>query len=228
MSFALVYIVASLMIATAVIFLVLVYRKRGTLLPPDVVERLGALLSVALIIVAGLLLFVTLRVDSGEGFTRPEGPHLTDTELGAPAPDFAFTLLDTREESNLADYRGKVVLINWWATWCAPCLEELPALNELQKKYEDRGLAVLTISDESRETLADFDEDLPLHTIAGYVKSASDLPDPFRRTLQVRPTSYVIDSEGIIRDFVLGAQDLPAFERMIRPYLSNALASGSL
>ncbi|MEX0599457.1 MAG: TlpA disulfide reductase family protein, partial [Rhodothermales bacterium] len=149
---------------------------------------------------------------------------LTQEELGAPAPDFTFTHVETQETGRLSDYRGRVVLINWWATWCAPCLEELPALNELQRKYADQGLTVLTISDESRATLVDFENDLPLETVAGYVVGDADLPDPFRRTLQIRPTSYVIDRDGIIRDFVLGAQDLPTFERMISPYIRQSLA----
>lgn len=225
MSFALSYFAAFFMIAIATGFLVFVYRKSGSLMPSDVAERLGALLSMALIVSAGLLIFVTYRVDVGAGFTTPQGPHLTDEEIGAPAPDFAFTHVGSQATGNLSDYRGDVVLINWWATWCAPCLEELPALNELQTKYAENGLTVLTISDESRATLVDFEKDLPLETVAGYVESGPDLPDPFRRTLQIRPTSYVIDRDGIIRDFVLGAQDLPTFERMISPYLRQSVAS---
>lgn len=225
MSFVIAYIAAFFMIAVAVGFLTFVYRKRRTLMPEDVAERLGALLSMLLIGAAGLLLFVTYRVDSGSGFTAPQGPRLTAEEMDAPAPDFTFTTVGSQEERRLSDYLGRVVLINWWATWCAPCLEELPALNQLQSTYEADGLTVLTISDESRPTLVDFERELPLETVSGYVEADEELPDPFRRTLQVRPTSYVIDRQGVIRDFVLGAQDLPTFERMISPYLSQATAA---
>ncbi len=224
MSFVFAYILTFLMVASGVAFLAVIRRKTGSFLPHDVAGRLGSLLSFALIVMAGLLLYVTLRVESGQGFVRPTGPSLTEAELGSPAPDFSFTRLDTREAARLSDFAGQVVLINWWATWCAPCLKELPDLNELQTKYADRGLVVLTISDETPETLDDFENDLPLKTTAGFIGSANDLPDPFRRTLQVRPTSYVIDREGIIRDFVLGAQDLPTFERMVSPYMRDDLA----
>ncbi len=228
MSLTYVYILAFLMVAVGVGFLVVIRKKSGRFLPDDVAGRLGALLSIALVVAAGLLLFVTFRVDSGQSFTRPQGPRLTDAELGSQAPDFSFTLLESGDTARLNDYSGSVVLINWWATWCAPCLEELPDLNELQAKYADRGLVVLTISDESPETLVDFERELPLQTTAGYVEGSEALPDPYRRTLQVRPTSYVIDGEGVIRDFVLGAQDLPTFERMIAPYLRDRLVDASL
>lgn len=224
MSFALAYVAAFFMIAIAIGFLVFVYRKNGSLMPSDVAERLGAMLSIALIFAAGLLVFVTYRVDVGSGFTMPQGPSLTSEELGAPAPDFTFTLVGSQQTGSLSDYRGDVVLINFWATWCAPCLEELPALNELQTKYAEDGLTVLTISDESSATLVDFEKDLPLKTVSGYVEGGPELADPFRRTLQIRPTSYVVDRDGIIRDFVLGAQDLPTFERMISPYLREDVA----
>ncbi len=228
MSFALSYFAGVGMIAAATVFLVILYRKTGTLLPSDAVERLGALMSMALIATAFLLLYVTYRVDSGGGgFVQSGDPRLESTELGAPAPDFAFVALNSEEEMRLSDYRGKVVLLNWWATWCAPCLEELPALNGLQDRYADEGLVVLTISDESRATLADFNEALPLRTLAGYVQDEylETLPDPFRRTLQIRPTTYAIDRDGVIRDFVLGAQSVAAFERMVAPWIKQSASS---
>ena len=227
MDFALSYFAAAGMIAAGTGFLIFLYRKTGTLLPADAVERLGSLMSMALIVTAGLLVYVTYRVDSGSGFVVSGEPRLEATELGAPAPDFAFVELLSEEETRLSDYRGKVILLNWWATWCAPCLEELPALNGLQDRYADEGLVVLTISDESRATLVDFNNELPLRTVAGYVQGEhlKNLSDPFRRTLQIRPTTYAIDRDGVIRDFVLGAQDAPAFERMIAPWLKQTVPS---
>jgi cytochrome c biogenesis protein CcmG, thiol:disulfide interchange protein DsbE len=174
----------------------------------------------ALIVTAGLLLFVTIRVDTGPGFTlTPGGPRLTEAEMNAPAPDFSFRLVDSDAESSLGRFRGNVVLINFWATWCPPCLDELPDLNELQERYRNRGLTVLTISDEERDALVEFEAVLPLHTVSGYIAVLDSLPNPYRRTLAARPTSYVIDRDGVIREFVLGARDLPTFERMVAPYL---------
>lgn len=227
MSYALVYFLAFLMLAVGGSFVFFVYRKTGRLLPDDVADRMGVLLSYVLVASAGLLLFVTLRVESGESFVTSGGPRLTEAELNAPAPNFSFLLVESQDTTELLEYRGDVVLINFWATWCAPCLEELPDLNELQATYADAGLTVLTISDEPREVLIDFGERLPLETVNGFVDGQRRLPDPYRRTLAMRPTSYVIDREGVIRDFVLGAQDYATFERMISPYLAGARASVS-
>lgn len=227
MNYTLVYFLAFLMLTIGVGFIVFVYRNTGRIFPSDIAERLGVLLSIVLVAAAGLLLFVTLSVESGETFVRPSGPHLTEAELNAPAPNFSFRLVDTEGTAELNDYRGDVVLINFWATWCAPCLKELPDLNELQRKYADAGLTVLTISDEAREVLVDFEERLTLETVAGFIDRRDNLPDPYKRTLEVRPTSYVIDREGVIRDFVLGARDYDAFERMIAPHLAGGLASSS-
>jgi len=227
MDFALSYFAAVGMIAAGVGFLIFLYRKTGTLLPSGAAERLGSLMSMALVATAGLLLYVTYQVDSGGGFVVSGEPQLERTELDALAPDFTFVGLHSEEDMRLSEYRGKVVLLNWWATWCAPCLEELPALNTLQERYADEGLVVLTISDESRATLVDFNEELPLSTVAGYVQDEylETLPDPFRRTLQIRPTTYAIDREGVIRDFVLGAQSAEAFERMVSPWIKQTASS---
>jgi thiol-disulfide isomerase/thioredoxin len=66
---------------------------------------------------------------------------------GAPAANFEFTLKDLHgREVRLADYKGKVIVLDFWATWCQPCREEIPGLIELQDKYRAQGLVVLGIS----------------------------------------------------------------------------------
>ncbi len=71
-------------------------------------------------------------------------------KIGGPAP--AFSLQDSRDSTlDLASYRGKVVLLDFWATWCVPCREEIPHFVALQRKYGDRGLAVIGISMDDTE-----------------------------------------------------------------------------
>ena len=79
------------------------------------------------------------------------------TVFGELAPTLRFRLVETNQEKRLGDYKGKVVILNLWPTWCPPCLEELPELNRLQEKYRSDGLVVVTISDERREPLQRFE-----------------------------------------------------------------------
>ncbi len=88
--------------------------------------------------------------------TRDAPAGRTVLEAGAPAPDFAFTDLDG-QAGRLRDYRGRVVLVTFWGTWCAPCLWEVPELAELHARYHARGLAILGVhSGGTRDELRTF------------------------------------------------------------------------
>jgi cytochrome c biogenesis protein CcmG/thiol:disulfide interchange protein DsbE len=80
-----------------------------------------------------------------------------NSSIGKPAPDLTLKDLDGRDVS-LAQYKGKVVLVNFWATWCDPCRGEIPELIELQQKYSARGFTVLGLAmdDEGRSVVAPF------------------------------------------------------------------------
>lgn len=85
-----------------------------------------------------------------------------DLKSGEPARDFSLKDLSGTEHK-LSDYRGKLVLLNFWATWCAPCIVEMPALQELQQRFPAEKFAVLTISvDAEREVLQKFIEESDL------------------------------------------------------------------
>jgi thiol-disulfide isomerase/thioredoxin len=85
------------------------------------------------------------------------GAGKTDADIGTPAPEVSFKDLDGKE-ATLAQYKGKVVLVNFWATWCEPCRVEIPWLIEMQQKYGPKGFTVLgvDVDDESRDTIATF------------------------------------------------------------------------
>ena len=153
-----------------------------------------------------------------------ETASLEPGEMGQPVNDFQFRLVTTDEQASFADMRGRVVLVNIWATWCAPCRFELPELNRLQVDYRDEGLIVLNLSDEPREDLLTYQSELPLETMSGYVDPAT-LPEPLRRNFQVRPTSFVIDREGVLRESALGMRSYSQFLSMIQPYLTSDVAA---
>jgi cytochrome c biogenesis protein CcmG, thiol:disulfide interchange protein DsbE len=223
------YVVAAVMLALAALFIWFVLKENERFFPKDAFQWVASGMALVLAGIAVTLAVVTFRVDSGlMPVTRDGTPRIMSTEINAPAPDFAFRMVSDDSEVRLADFAGDVILINFWATWCPPCLEELPALNRLQERYRSQGLTVLTISDERSETLRRFERDLPLLTVSGYLPNPSALPQPFRRTLASRPTTYVIDRDGVIRNFFLGAKTFAAFEQTIRPYLDAPTAEVSL
>ena len=112
----------------------------------------------------------------------------------------------------LSDLKGKVVMVNLWATWCPPCRHEMPDLDRLQQDYGDRGFQVVHLSDEDEHTLLKYLEANPMSTRHGRV-------DRFNWPDGGRPTTYLIDREGVVRDAILGARTYDHFVEMITPLL---------
>lgn len=124
---------------------------------------------------------------------------------GSPlAPDFA--LKDTEgEEHRLSDYRGRPVLINFWATWCPPCREEIPSMNRAWEKMAEEGIVMLAINvGEDEDTIFVFTADYP-----------ADFPLLLDRDGEVigqwpvkgLPTTYIVDPEGRIAYRAIGGRE---------------------
>lgn len=133
--------------------------------------------------------------------------------IGKPAGDIAFSRVSDGTPHRLQDLRGQVVLLNVWATWCPPCRKEMPDLNRLQEAYRDRGVVVVTVSDEPRDTLLAYTKEQPLSTMNVYAESLGWL------SVVGRPLSFVIDRDGTLREMFVGARDYETFEEAVRPYL---------
>lgn len=130
------------------------------------------------------------------GCDRSSHPRQT----GRTAPD--FTVSDSTRTVHLADYRGKVVVLNFWATWCPPCIEELPSLTAMQQQLPQvQVLAVSTDEDTAayRSFLAG--NKIGLLTVEDTARHSSALYGTFRY-----PETYVIDQHGVIRRKFIGAQ----------------------
>jgi thiol-disulfide isomerase/thioredoxin len=217
---------AVFMMVVGLAFIYVIVRPNERPVPQGGLQWTGVVLSALLIGLSGLLLLIALRQPQVPGDVVRDTTSLDvgPEDLDQPAGNFEFQLVETEATRALADYEGQVVLLNFWATWCAPCLKELPDLNRLQDTYGERGLVVLTISDEARDVLLAFEEDRPLATVSGFIPDRSVLPQPFRRTSAVRPASFVIDRAGRIQEYVKGVGDYAYFEQLILPYLNDDLA----
>ncbi len=221
MEFRTVIIASIAMIVIAGGFLYMLLRGSEGRRMQSPIEWVGASLAVLLIVVSVVLMGLGYTVDQGRTFvTIDDGGSVQRQAIGQPAPNFDFTLLDGDRPTDLAAYRGKVVLLNFWATWCPPCIDEMPGLNRLHSEYGDDGLVVLTLSDETRAEIDVFDtSQVALDTESGLITDAASLPMPFLKIMDGRPETYVIDRDGTIREFVLGAKDYAYFERLVTPYL---------
>jgi cytochrome c biogenesis protein CcmG/thiol:disulfide interchange protein DsbE len=134
-------------------------------------------------------------------------------QLNHPAPD--FTVSDGTSTVHLASYRGKVVLVNFWATWCEPCVVELPSL--LQLHHDQPNLAILAVSiDEDPDAYSSFiaRRNIDLITVRDPSESAAKL---FHT--EQWPETYVIDRNGVIRRKFIGAQDWSSPE--VRAFLNS-------
>jgi thiol-disulfide isomerase/thioredoxin len=114
------------------------------------------------------------------------------------APD--FTLRDLQgKETSLRDLRGQVVLLNFWATWCGPCREEMPII---QERYNDGGFALLAINfDESKEIVQWFIDELGID-IPVLLDPGGRVQELYR--LRGYPTSFFLDPDGVIRFIHIG------------------------
>jgi thiol-disulfide isomerase/thioredoxin len=123
--------------------------------------------------------------------------HGADLALGSAAPEIQAKILDSGENFSLSQQRGKVVIVNFWASWCAPCKAEMPALQTYLDQHRAQGLEILAISmDEARDISAvrkivqQFGFTFALKSEANY----RGLGRIWRM-----PTTFVIDREGILR-----------------------------
>lgn len=152
------------------------------------------------------------------GLALPRTGHALPA--GRPAPDFVLNGADGRPVSSTA-LRGKVVLLDFWASWCGPCRQSFPTLERFATTYRERGLVVVGISQDDRE--ADFRAFLREHPVSFVLARDSGHTVARRYAPPAMPTSYVIDRTGTIRLEHRGYRSahVPALERELVRWLDT-------
>jgi len=150
-------------------------------------------------------------------FVHPDYRQGEPSLHGSPAKDFPFTL--DGKASRLAALHGKIVVLNFWATWCPPCVDEAPSLNALQQHIAPLGGTVLGVSVDEDQTA--YDDFLKTYSI-----SFPTYRDPSRKIAlgygsTMYPETYVIDKQGRIDRKIVGPQDWTSPEMIA--YFDSAL-----
>lgn len=170
---------------------------------------MAAILACSAVLVLGFLLW-------------PAGGTGPQLRPGVAAPDFTLAT-PAGETVTLSQFRGRPVVLNFWATWCPPCRNEMPALQSVWEQYRDQGLVVLGVNlDESAATIQAFT-----------ARVGVDFPTVIDRDLRVTeryqiiplPTTFFIDADGVIRDRKEGEISLAEAELRVQRLLSGALVA---
>jgi thiol-disulfide isomerase/thioredoxin len=172
------------------------------------------------------LVVALLALAAGCARSTSEVPATDNTAKGTPAPAVSFQNLDG-QTVNLSQYRGKLVLVNFWATWCEPCRSEIPELIEYQKKYADKGFTVLGVAmdQEGKSVVAPFVEKQQFDVngqkmtmnypiVLGNEKIATQFGG-----IIGMPTTFVISKDGNVVKRVIGVIDPQGMDQFIQQQL---------
>jgi peroxiredoxin len=170
-----------------------------------------------------IVLCAVVALESGCNSKNGSGGSAASKAEAKLAPD--FTLPDLSDKPlTLSSLRGKVVLLDFWATWCTPCREEIPEFVKLQDKYRDHGLQVIGISmDDGPEPVRDFYKKFQMNypVVMGDAKTGA----AYGGVLGL-PIAFVIDQNGKILSRHIGATDVSVLEKEIVPLLPKSGSAG--
>lgn len=148
-----------------------------------------------------LIIMLSLKLNN----SSVEFTNQVTTESGIPAPDFTFPGLDGKMAS-LSDYKGKVALVNIWATWCPPCVAEMPSMEKLYRKFKRENFEILAVSiDETgAKAVAPFMEKNRL-TFPALIDSKGAIKSVYR--ISAIPESFIVDKQGVLVKKIVGPVD---------------------
>jgi len=128
---------------------------------------------------------------------------------GVIAPDFSVKTLDG-QTVKLSELKGKRVVLDFWATWCPPCVKEVPRFIRLRRDVPESNLVILGVSKEDADTLRSFVKEKRVNYL---IASADNLPSPYRDVTGI-PTTFFIDRRGAIQKVAVGYHDFDALKAM--------------
>lgn len=162
---------------------------------------------IGLMLIVGVLLFVF--TSNSENVKGSSGVSLLTKLNGKPAPELRLLDMDEKVHT-LADYKGQPVIVNFWATWCPPCREEIPSMNRAWRKIKDEGIVMLAVNvGESSDEVFAFTGEYPIDfTVLLDQSGMMSTQWPIKGL----PTTFVIDTEGNLVYQAIGGREWDADE----------------
>lgn len=161
----------------------------------------NTIVSAAVVVALGLAIFSGWRLLNGAGTPVVGAPQIR-AQIGSIAPDFELRDINTGQMVKLSELRGRPVWINFWASWCPPCAEEMPEMQKLYDRYRHSDLALLGIDvQESEESVRNFTDGKFDWTFL--IDTDGKVVD--RYMVGGLPTHFFIDKTGVVRAIYLGA-----------------------
>ena len=186
-------------------------------------RRLLGLLALGSALVGGALLWAqeTPAPPTDAAVVRPDvdTDKLVKTKVGGPMPAWSITTLDGRK-IDVASLRGKVVVVDFWATYCAPCVAELPHYVDLQKKYADKGLVIVGVSTDRRgpDFVAKFVKRYGVSYDIAMINEEIGEALIAEDTIPL-PLTFLVDREGVVRHQKAGPMPMDEYEKLIQALL---------
>jgi thiol-disulfide isomerase/thioredoxin len=149
---------------------------------------------------------------------QPTQAVIAAGEIGSHLPDFSVKDLQGREISS-ADLRGRLVLVDFWATWCQPCKKEMPGYQKLLDRYGSRGFTVIGFK---FDTMMDMEDPVQFAKKIGVRYPLAVAPDDLKQKfggIEGLPTTMLYDRQGTLRKKVIGFEYTDAFESALKPLL---------
>jgi thiol-disulfide isomerase/thioredoxin len=149
------------------------------------------------------------------------GLNVNASEIGQPAPPFTLPSLLQDQPVSLTQFSGKVIYLDFWASWCAPCRTSFPLLNKLHQKLKGQGFEVVAVNlDEDKASAEKFLKDFPV-SFAILRDSKGEWADKY--VVESMPTSFIIDKQGVIQNIHHGftSDDINELEQKIISLLAK-------
>jgi thiol-disulfide isomerase/thioredoxin len=173
-------------------------------------RRSRLFLIVAAVAVAGAITGALYHSAEPVGIAQPTGPDAAPQLLALSLPDLQS------KSRTLAEWRGKVMVVNFWATWCPPCREEIPGFVRLNRKYADKGVQFVGISIDSADKVKEYaDENHIDYTLLIGDSGAMNLAPAFGNRSMGLPFTVILDRSGATYQVRIGRLDEPDLEAIL-------------